>query len=46
MLNLTLEPLYLMTNGNQEAMLYANWLAEVQSGRAPSLEQAFKGLLS
>lgn len=41
-----LRRLQLVASGNQEAVQHANWLVEVQSGRAPSLEQAFKGLLS
>ncbi|MGL6251575.1 MAG: hypothetical protein ACRC3F_11690 [Billgrantia desiderata] len=41
-----LRRLQLVASGNQEAVLYANWFLEVESGRAPSLEQSFKGLLS
>ncbi|WP_416137749.1 hypothetical protein ACM26W_14865 [Halomonas sp. HK25] len=41
-----LRRLQLVASGNQEAVLYANWLLEVESGGAPSLEQSFQGLLS
>lgn len=41
-----LRRLQLVASGNQEALLYANWLVEVQGDRAPSLEQSFKSLLS
>lgn len=41
-----LEHLRLVAAGNQEAVLYANWLVEIHAGRGPSLEQAFQDLLS
>lgn len=41
-----LRRLQLIASGNQEAVLYANWLVEVQNDRPPSLERSFKSLLS